>query len=114
MNTIKSAVLGVSLLAASVGMANAQAISGNWKTQGGETAAIAKCGGSYCITLKTGEHKGKRIGKLDGSGNQYDGTITDPANNKEYTGSAKINGGVMKLKGCALKVLCRTQTWNRL
>lgn len=93
---------------------SAEPIVGNWKTQSGETAAINKCGGSYCIVLKTGKYKNKRIGKLKGSSGQYDGTIVDPADNKEYSGSAKIAGSSMKLKGCAFKVFCKTQNWKKL
>ncbi len=37
-------------------------IVGNWKTGLGDTAAIASCGGDYCITLKSGKHAGKQIG----------------------------------------------------
>ena len=36
-------------------LALADTIEGNWKTQSGETAAITKCGGSFCIKLKTGD-----------------------------------------------------------
>ena len=34
------------------GAAYADPIEGNWKTEAGSTAAIAPCGGSFCITLK--------------------------------------------------------------
>lgn len=102
------------ILSLSFGSTFAAGISGNWKTQSGETAAIGKCGGSYCITLKTGKYVGKRIGKMKGSGNSYSGTITDPADDKTYSGSAIISGSTMKLKGCALKIFCKTQTWKKL
>ena len=92
----------------------AEAILGNWKTQSGETAAIAQCGGSYCITLKTGKYAGKQIGKVAGTGGKYSGSITDPANDKTYSGSASISGSSMKMKGCVAKVLCRSQTWSRV
>jgi uncharacterized protein (DUF2147 family) len=88
-------------------------IVGNWKTQSGETAAITG-GGSYSITLKTGKHAGKTIGALSGGDGKYSGTITDPADDKQYSGSARVSGTSMKLKGCALKVFCKTQTWTKL
>lgn len=91
----------------------AQAISGTWRTQSGETAAISKCGGSYCVTLRSGKYSGKRIGRMTGSGNSYSGTITDPTNDKTYSGTARVSGASMKMRGCALKVFCRTQTWKR-
>jgi uncharacterized protein (DUF2147 family) len=93
---------------------SAEPIEGNWKTASGETAAIASCGGAYCITLKTGKHAGKRIGNLSGSGESYSGEITDPANDKTYSGSASISGSSLKMKGCVLKVLCKSQTWTKM
>lgn len=92
----------------------AEPIEGNWKTASGATAAIAKCGGSYCITLKTGKHAGKRIGKLDGTGTDYSGSITDPETDKTYSGSGAVNGNSLRMKGCVLAVLCKSQTWTRL
>ncbi len=88
-------------------------IEGNWTTLSGETAAITACGSSFCITLKTGAHAGKQIGKLAPDGSGYKGTIVDPADDKEYSGSADVNGAVLTLKGCALIVFCKTQEWHR-
>lgn len=100
-------------LSASAALA-AEPIVGNWKTASGETAAIASCGGAYCITLKTGKHAGKTIGNMSGKGMSYSGEITDPANDKTYSGSASIKGTSLKMQGCVLKVLCKTQTWTRM
>ena len=92
----------------------AEPIEGNWKTASGATAAIAKCGGSFCITLKSGKFAGKRIGKMEGAGADYSGSITDPETDKTYSGSGAISGNSLRMKGCVLKVLCKTQTWTRL
>jgi len=92
----------------------AEAIEGNWKTASGETAAIGPCGSAFCVTVKTGKHAGKQIGKLSGKGNSYSGEITDPANDKTYSGSATVSGSSLSMKGCVLKVLCKSQTWTRL
>ena len=51
---------------------------------------------------------------LEGSGGSYDRTITDPAEDKTYSGSGTVSGGTLRLKGCVLKVLCKSQTWTRL
>ena len=93
--------------------AMADPIEGNWRTESGETAAIAPCGGAYCITLKSGKYNGKRIGKMSGSSGDYSGTITDPADDKTYSGSAQISGSSKKMTGCALKIFCKTQTWTK-
>ena len=102
------------IVATSGGALAAEPIVGNWKTEAGETAAIGPCGGSFCITVKTGKYAGKRIGRMKGAGASYTGTITDPSDNKQYSGSAKVGKSSMKLKGCALKIFCKTQNWKRL
>ncbi|MCQ0987181.1 DUF2147 domain-containing protein [Jiella marina] len=92
---------------------SAASIEGTWRTASGATAQIAACGNAYCTTILTGEHKGKRIGRMAGSGNSYSGEITDPANGKTYSGTAEVSGNSLKLTGCALKIFCRSQTWTR-
>jgi uncharacterized protein (DUF2147 family) len=98
-----------------IGAAYADPIEGNWRTQSGETAAIGGCGGGFCITLKTGKHKGKGIGKMNAEGGgAYSGSITDPSNDKTYSGSATLSGGSLKMKGCVLGgLICRSQTWTK-
>lgn len=88
-------------------------IEGNWKTTSGENVNISKCGSSFCIKLTTGQFAGKKIGQVSGSG-PYNGTITDPADDKTYSGKATVSGSSMKMKGCALKIFCKTQTWNKI
>lgn len=95
-------------------LAQADTIEGKWKTQSGETAAITKCGGTFCIKLKTGKYAGKSIGRMKGTNGKYKGTIVKPSTGKKYSGSAKIKGSTMKMKGCVAYVLCETQTWKRL
>ena len=81
------------------GAAWADPIEGNWKTQAGDTAAIVG-GGSFSITLKTGK---------------YAGSITDPANDKTYSGKATLSGTSLKMSGCVLGgLICKSQTWHKL
>lgn len=114
MKIIKTSIFAASLMLAGSAFALADQIQGDWKTQSGETAAISKCGGSFCIKLKTGKYVGKQIGKLKAAGAKYTGTVTDPADDKQYSGSATVSGSNMKMTGCALKVFCKTQTWKKL
>lgn len=107
------ALLTLSLTAGTSAIA-ADNIVGDWKTQSGETAGISKCGGAFCITVKTGQYAGKRIGRMTGKNGSYSGTIVDPSDSKEYSGSAKVSGSSMKLRGCALKIFCKTQNWRKL
>ncbi|MCE7030511.1 DUF2147 domain-containing protein [Jiella avicenniae] len=109
-----TALAAVAIFAASISAASAAApIVGNWRTASGETAKIAACGKAYCTTILTGQHKGKRIGQMSGSGASYSGQITDPSSGKTYEGTAKVDGNSLKLTGCALKIFCRSQTWTR-
>ncbi|RFC66540.1 DUF2147 domain-containing protein [Fulvimarina endophytica] len=115
---MRSAVTIV-VFAASTAFAQAQGaepIVGQWRAETGNIVKVSACGGSYCATIVTGEHKGKRIGQLSGSGGQYRGTVTDPSSGKTYNGSAAISGGgaSLKLTGCALKIFCKSQTWSRV
>ena len=97
------------------GAALADPIEGNWKTASGETAAIAPCGGQFCIKLKTGKHAGKQIGKMTANGaNSYKGSITDPADDKTYSGSGQLSGNSLKMKGCVAAIFCKSQTWSKL
>lgn len=102
------------LALAATGARAAEPIEGNWKTASGETAVIGKCGTAYCVTLKTGKHSGKQIGKLSGKDGEYSGEITDPAEDKTYSGSGSVSGNSLKMKGCVLAILCKSQTWTRL
>jgi uncharacterized protein (DUF2147 family) len=111
---VRKLLLSAALLACTSFAAQADIIEGNWKTQSGETAAIGSCGGAFCITLKTGKHAGRMIGNMSGSGGTYNGTITDPADDKKYSGSFRVSGKRAKLTGCALKIFCKTQTWNKM
>ncbi|MGC4026470.1 MAG: DUF2147 domain-containing protein [Mesorhizobium sp.] len=90
-------------------------IVGNWKTNSGETAAIAG-GGPFSITIKTGKYSGKRIGTLNAGGDgKYTGEITDPATDKTYSGKAALSGDSLKMSGCVLGgLICKTQNWKRM
>ena len=92
----------------------ADPIVGNWTTQSGQTAAIAPCGGGFCVTLKTGQHAGKQIGSLTNNGKRYVGKITDPTKDKTYNGKATLSENGLKMSGCVLGGLfCRSQGWTR-
>lgn len=110
----KTTMIAAALLL-SAGAAFADPIEGDWKTADGPVATIKGCGGGLCIVMKTGNYVGKQIGKFAATGgNKYSGTITDPKDDKTYSGSAKLNGSSLSLTGCALKIFCKTQTWSKL
>jgi len=112
--TLGKLVLATAFALAATAALAAEPIEGNWKTASGETAVIGKCGSAFCVTLKTGKHAGKQIGRLAGQDGEYSGRITDPAEDKTYSGSGSVSGNSLKMKGCVLKILCKSQTWTRL
>ena len=96
------------------GLAHADPIEGNWTTDSGATAQIAGSGGGFTITLRSGEHNGKRIGQMQPNGNgKYKGTITDPSDDKTYSGNATLKGNSLAMQGCVAIVFCKTQNWKR-
>lgn len=42
-----------------------------------------------------------------------DGELNNPDDGRTYTGSLRVRGGVLELRGCALRVFCQIQTWCR-
>jgi uncharacterized protein (DUF2147 family) len=41
------------------------------------------------------------------------GRLYNPDDGRTYTGSARLKGGLLELKGCAFNLVCRSQTWRR-
>jgi uncharacterized protein (DUF2147 family) len=92
----------------------AEPIQGNWKTPKGETVSIQPCNEGFCVVVKTGKYAGRQIGNMKGHAASYAGEITDPTNDKTYSGYGTLSGDVLTMQGCVLKVLCRSQSWTRL
>ena len=96
------------------GAAYADPIEGNWRTEAGSTARISSCGDSFCITLTTGSHAGKTIGRIKANGEEYTGSITDPADDTKYRGKAWLpSNSQLRLRGYS-GIFWKTQTWSRL
>ena len=95
-------------------VARADSIEGEWRTADTSIARIHACGDRFCIVMKTGDWPGKEIGRLQAQGfGNYVGTVTDPRDNKTYSGRATLAGNTLKLVGCALKIFCQTEVWSR-
>jgi uncharacterized protein (DUF2147 family) len=111
---LRTTMLAAAALIFSAGTALSDPIEGNWTTDSGATAQITEAGGGFSITLRSGEHNGKRIGQMKSSGNgKYKGTITDPADDKTYSGNATLDGNSLAMQGCVAVVFCKTQNWKR-
>lgn len=112
---MKVLIASAALLLVAGGFAGAaEPVVGTWRTESGETARIAPCGGAFCITLLSGPAKGRQIGRMSGTSGSYQGEITDPAAERTYAGTAEVSGRALRLTGCALRVFCRSQTWSKL
>lgn len=98
------------------GAASAAPLDGTWVTASGEKAEIYGCGEALCIRITTGVHKGRVISenlKPDGGG-AYAGSLLNPEDGRLYSGRATPAGdSELRLRGCALKIFCKTQTWTR-
>jgi uncharacterized protein (DUF2147 family) len=108
-------ILALALAALLSAPALADPITGDWRTEGGETARIVPCGDEYCITLTTGDYAGRQIGQVAPAGeNRYRGSITDPSEDRTYSGRAELTGDTLRLSGCVLGgLICRGENWVR-
>jgi uncharacterized protein (DUF2147 family) len=116
---------------------------GTWYTKDNESQVrIANCGDALCGTLvwlkdpndpQTGKPKtdkknpdpskakGPLLGvqivfglKPSGTPNQWKGEVYNPEDGNTYSGLFTVTGlDTADLKGCAMAVICKTQTWTR-
>jgi uncharacterized protein (DUF2147 family) len=93
-------------------------VVGLWATAGDEgLVRIEACGGAICGRA-TGDPatEGLLIMKLRPTGPDRwgDGWIRNPDNGKTYKASISLtDDGRLRLRGCLVVPLCRTQTWTR-
>ncbi|TPW29945.1 DUF2147 domain-containing protein [Pararhizobium mangrovi] len=110
MRLIIACMLSVALVGPSAAAAN---ITGLWKSERGVLARVAECGDAFCVTIVSGKFHGRTIGRFDGDNGSYEGRITDPNTDRHYAGSARVEGTSMIVRGCALKVFCKSQVWTK-
>ena len=107
-------ILAAMMLLAASFAAAAEPILGNWRTADGETISIRRCGGAFCSTVASGSYRGRSVGTVRGPGPVYEGEIVDPRDDKRWTGSMTVKAKRLSLKGCLMKVFCKTvQTWTK-
>jgi uncharacterized protein (DUF2147 family) len=138
MKSLTLAVAAASLLAATASHAASPA-EGLWKTpsRNGEVR-IAECGAALCGTLVTSDgikanpaladEKNKDAAKrtrllkdlpmlqgfTGGPSEWKGGTVYNPEDGGTYKGSIKlVDANTLKLTGCIVFPLCKTQTWTR-
>ena len=101
---------GLTLFATS---AMADPIEKTWVRPNGHHVKFSACGDSFCAVAVSGPHVGGNAGKLKPSGNgKYTGSLTDLDSNKTYSGYGVVSGATLKVSGCVLGFLCKTETWT--
>lgn len=139
----RSMKLGLAALAfaATATTALAADVQGVWSmTNGKVTVKVAPCGGALCATIVglkepiskiDGKPKVDRenpdpklrtrplmglpllIGMKPSGDGQWKGAIYNPDDGKTYSATLKLDGNTMKVQGCVLSVLCKTNNFVR-
>ena len=114
--------------------------TGLWQTPtNGGQVRIARCGPALCGTLVTSDHIRREPGALDennrnagqrnrtlrnlpmltgftgGPTEWRGGSVYNPADGGTYRGTiTMVNDNTLRLRGCVVAPLCKTQTWTRI
>lgn len=115
-------------------------ITGRWRTPGnGGEVEVYKCGAALCGRLISSAHIAREPGALDvknqdqslrdrklkgltfltgftgGPTEWKGGKVYNPEDGKTYSGSiTATDANTLKLKGCVVAPLCKTQVWSRI
>ena len=135
-----AAMVAASLAAGSASAAGPESVIGKWRTPSKHgVVEITRCGASLCGRLIESDNirsnpdlqdvnnkntsqrsrklKGLQIlGGFKANGNQWDGgTIYNPEDGGTYKATITPAGAdTLKLKGCIVWPLCKTQSWTRI
>lgn len=130
--------LAAGIIGLIVPAASAQDVTGGWST-GKARVRIAECGSGLCANVvslnepndedgkpkvdKNNADASKRSRRIIGisilsgmkpSGdNVWKGNIYNPEDGKTYSASMTLQGSSLRVQGCALGIICKTQTWSR-
>ena len=136
---IRTAMIAAALTLVS-GSAFAADVTGLWATPGnGGQVEIARCGNSLCGKLVTSDHiktdptrkdvknkdetqRGRPLKNLQmlydftgGPTKWTGGKVYNPEDGGTYSGTIELlSDNELKLKGCIVAPLCKTQKWTRL
>jgi len=112
---------------------------GRWRTQSeGGVVEIYRCGPALCGRIvmsgrllkdpdardrknKSAALRGRRmlgldlLSGLEPDGAGWKGRLYNPEDGETYSGTMRLTGpGKLKVQGCVLYILCRSQTWTRV
>ena len=122
-------IAATSLLLASSPLAAAE-IEGRWRSPGGNSIIeIAPCGGDLCGTVAWASDKAKKdaakttndlvgtqllTGLQEKKPGRWQGKLFIPDKNMRVSAKIQLaSPSQLKVSGCAAKVICHTQTWNK-
>ena len=123
------ALAATSLLLASSPLAAAE-IEGRWRSPGGNSIIeIAPCGNDLCGTVAWASDKAKKdaakttsdlvgtqllTGLQEKKPGRWHGKLFIPDKNMRVTAKIQLaSPSQLKVSGCAAKVICTSQTWNK-
>ena len=137
-SAVVAALLTLAATALQAAPPPAQAYLGRWLTESeGWVIEIYRCGPALCGRVVTSDRlrrnpdtrdernrdarlRGRRMAGLDllsglePDGAGWKGRLYNPEDGETYTGTMRLVGpGTLKVQGCVLYVLCRSQTWTR-
>ncbi|WP_421737604.1 DUF2147 domain-containing protein [Caulobacter sp.] len=136
----RTTLIAVAALGALASPAFASDITGLWATPtNGGQVEIGRCGNSLCGKLVTSQHikddpslkdgknkdaaqRGRTLKNLQmlydftgGPTKWTGGKVYNPDDGGTYSGTIDmLNDNQLKLKGCIVAPLCKTQVWNRV
>ncbi len=140
MRSFLAAIMFSAVIAAPAALADTSEAEGTW-SMGKVTVKVADCGGNLCATIvglkepiskidgkpkvdrenpDAAKRKRPLIGltvmngmKPAGEGT-WEGKIYNPDDGKTYSATVRLSGDSMKVKGCVLGVLCKTNNFARV
>lgn len=121
----------LSMFAMAAALAQEGSIEGRWRSPGGNSIIdIAPCGSELCGTVSWASDRAKQdarktTGQLVGTQlltgleekkpGRWQGKLFIPDRNMRVTAKLSlVSDRQLKVSGCAAKVLCSSQVWNRL
>ena len=121
---------GIFLFVASSAQAQDGSIEGRWRSPGGNSIMeIAPCGSDMCGTVAWASDKAKKdaakatdqligtqllTGLQEKKPGRWQGKLFIPDKNMRVTAKIQlVSAQQLKVSGCAAKVLCHSQIWNR-
>jgi uncharacterized protein (DUF2147 family) len=138
LGVISLGVISLGLAASVASAASASPVAGRWRTPNNNgLVEVTDCGAGICGHVVTSDRIKAEPGLTDrlnkdaalrsrplkgvplfegltGGPKEWNGKVYNPEDGKTYTGTVtSVDADTMKLTGCIVRPLCKTQTWTR-